>query len=168
MPARRPPDLSPGILSDTVLRLFPFENVDQTSVLQLVSYEDRNYYFVGTLQGQPTTDEFVFKISNASACLDLIEGQNDVMNYLKERGIPCSYPLASRQRDYCIVVSSSDLQFISDSAFSCCIRVFPFLQGNLLNSVKVTEQLLRCVGRFVGTLDNAFEVSDFFSADLGL
>ena len=150
----RPPEIRADILSDIVVRHFPFEKVDHTSIRQLVSYEDRNYYFVGTLEGGSTSEEFVFKVNNVSVSLELIEGQNAVMNHLKGSGVPCSSPLASRLSQYTTVISSNDLGLTTNTPESTlCIRVFSYLHGELLNSVTITEQLLRSLGMFVGRMD---------------
>ena len=159
----RPPDISAATLSEIVVRHFPFENIDHTSIRQLVSYQDRNYRFIGTIEGESSSEEFVFKVNNVHVSLELVEGQNAVMNHLKESGIACSVPLASRQSQYYTVISSNEFRFqlVADfpqSAF--CVRVFPYLRGDMLNSVEITEQVLRSLGMFVGRMDNALTVRE--------
>lgn len=94
----RPPELKTHSAASLVLAVFPFREVKERSVKQLPSYEDRNYYCRGTLDGElvgkgttgdqggpGTINEFLLKLSNSSLPLGLIEGINAVTNYLKSK-----------------------------------------------------------------------------------
>ena len=64
----RPPELESSVVAKLILAVFPFKEVEESSVKQLPSYEDRNYYLTGVSEGsadENTEGEFVLKISNS-------------------------------------------------------------------------------------------------------
>ena len=47
----RPPELESSIVAKLIPAVFPFKKVEESSVKQLPSYEDRNYYLTGVTEG---------------------------------------------------------------------------------------------------------------------
>ena len=83
--------------------VFNLEIKNDSSVKELDSYDDRNFYIQGFLQGasqhsdSPTCEEFVLKIMNHvdSNHEYLIQTQCNVMSFLRTRGHKCSSPVPS-------------------------------------------------------------------------
>ena len=115
--AGRPPELSNSAIAKLVTEYFCFEAVDESSVKQFPSYDDRNFYFRGTPQnvasteqqptpstfeqeqpGQQSKAEFVLKLNNPIfASYDVIRGLNALLNHLHAHGCSrCIRPLPSR------------------------------------------------------------------------
>ena len=84
-------------------RLFNLNITDHSSVKELDSYEDRNFYLRGSLNEESKKlassggNEYVLKISNHtdSNHEHLIQTQCDVMSFLQARGYKCSSPVPS-------------------------------------------------------------------------
>lgn len=84
-------------------RVFNLEIKNDSSVKEMDSYDDRNFYIQGFLQGasqhsdSPACEEFVLKIMNHvdSNHEYLIQTQCNVMSFLRTRGHKCSSPVPS-------------------------------------------------------------------------
>ena len=84
-------------------RLFNLNDTDHSSVKELDSYEDRNFYLRGSLNEEQKNlasfagNEYVFKIANHmdSNHEHLMQTQCDVMSFLQARGHKCSFPVPS-------------------------------------------------------------------------
>ena len=143
---------------------------------QLPSYEDRNYYFKGTLDGElvgkgisrslegpESMTEFVLKLSNSSLPYQLIEGINAVTNYLKSKAFSCPYPLTSRKGKEVEVLSENQLLAgdvgANASGVQFCVRVLVFIPGETLNSVQLTPKLAYDVGNYIGRMDAMLQVN---------
>ena len=82
----RPPDLSKLSIVKLIRHLYSYRSIDLTSPKQLVSYDDRNYYFVAHLEDGDTS-EFVFKIYNCLNNLpEVVCGVSALMSHLHSRG----------------------------------------------------------------------------------
>ena len=77
--------------------LFHLNNVDRdSSIKELDSYDDRNFYMKGKLgKSQKVPEEFVFKVLNFaySENVVLVDGYTAVMLFLKKEGFQCPCPL---------------------------------------------------------------------------
>ena len=108
-----PPSLSVDQLSTLATRLFPLAHVDVASVKDLVSYDDKNYYFRGTLEPDDVAcskeRELVFKINNAIDSPVLVGGLTSLMTFLSSRGFRVPRPLASRDGLQVKVCSAGEL-----------------------------------------------------------
>ena len=95
----RPPELESSVVAKLILAVFPFKEVEESSVKQLPSYEDRNYYLTGATNCDRDGNrggEFVLKISNSLKDMELKMGLNAVMCHLHQQGFECPQPLSSR------------------------------------------------------------------------
>lgn len=172
----RPPELEIQSAASLVLAVFPFSEVKERSVKQLPSYEDRNYYFRGTLDGElvgkgitrdqerpEAINEFLLKLSNSSLPYGLIEGINAVTNYLKSKGFSCPYPLPSRKGKEVEVLSQIQLLAgdvgANASGVQFCVRVLVFIPGETLDSVQLTPKLAYDVGNYIGRMDAMLQVN---------
>ncbi len=82
----RPPNLSNSCLVKLIHHLYSFNFIDEQSPKQLNSYDDRNFYFVGTLDDGETS-EFVIKIYNCLNNLpDIVCGVSELMTHLHNQG----------------------------------------------------------------------------------
>ena len=93
----RPPAIVvPRLLQTFVLGAFPFHSIDASSVRELDSYEDRNYYFRGNGFGGGTgAGEYVLKILNWRDSREeaVVEGLSRMVLQLKSKGKNCPYPV---------------------------------------------------------------------------
>ncbi len=77
-------------------------DVEISSVRELDSYDDRNFYFVGRpvggLASAAIGSEFVFKVHNGveSERLPFIASQNEAMRRVTRAGLACPTPVPSR------------------------------------------------------------------------
>ena len=166
MPVTKPPPLSVSTVAALVTKYFPFSKVEGGTVRELVSYDDRNYYFSGILEGDATAvQHFVFKVNCAEMTSYLVDGLNAIMSHVHSRGLSCSLPLCSRQGSQTVVLPHGDLLELTpeqsnvgqnDSVF--CIRVLAYISGECAVTVKMTPDLFFDIGAFVGNLDLALAV----------
>jgi len=174
--AGRPPVLTAHVVAELICELFPFKAVDQCSVKQLESYDDRNFYFCGDFEWETLGDgiksdsrEFVFKLSNPLvASYEVTEGLNVIMQRLNQEGFNCPLPLKGRKGWEIENVSESQLIETQTNDSVCgnerifCARVLTFIPGELMDRVNkhcLTPQLLYNIGNFVGRMDTALQVS---------
>lgn len=107
--AGRPPHLSNQDVSRVVCKYFNFTSVREDTIKGLPSYEDRNFYFVGS-GDDGKEGEFILKLSNPHGILvEELQGINDLMKHLKSRGLSLVYPLASRTGVDIIPLSCDEL-----------------------------------------------------------
>ena len=148
---------------------------------QFPSYDDRNFYFRGTLcdtivpsysekvkENELSLEEFVLKInSTAFIPWKVISSLNNVMNHLRGKGLQCPYPVTSRDGRQLEIFSESQLlknegnHGTSDKEREFGIRVLVFLPGELLDTidrVHITPKLTYETGRYIGSLDVALRV----------
>ena len=174
----RPPDLCAHAVAELICKLFPFKEVEEYSVNQLESYDDRNFYFCGDLEREFQTlgngiksdsREFVFKLSNPLlASYEVTEGLNAIMQHLNQEGFNCPLPLKGRKGSEIENVSESQLIETQRNNSVCgnerifCARVLTFIPGELMDRVNehcLTPQLLYNIGNFVGRMDTALQVT---------
>lgn len=169
-PVTRPPPLSVQTVVHHVIKYFPFRRVEEDSVKELVSYDDRNYCFRGILEGTTTgVQSFVFKVNHAEMTSDLVEGLNAIMNHVHSRGISCPVPLCSRQGSQTVALPHTDLLTwemppnVNQNENMFCARVLTYINGDCAVSVRMTPNLLYDIGAFVGNLDHVLSVSRIFN-----
>lgn len=141
---------------------FPFVSVDEDSIVEMDSYDDRNFYIEGVVeeQDQKTKGSFTLKVTNRreSANTALLEAQNDFMLYLLEGGFAAPRPLQARGGGF-IVLHSIALPNCMEGDATYAIRVFTFLQGELLVKVRQNPSLLVELGKAIGRMNIHLKVS---------
>lgn len=181
----RPPSLSSAAVAKLIKKHFYFHHVDEHSVKHLPSYDDRNYYFRGTVTTQPTATsvsssmsscgEYVLKLNNPLiASYNVLRGINDLLNHLRANGFTkCNQPLANREGgDLLKITKDKLLEYEShleskenvDKSGECTffLRVLTFIPGECLDKVDkrwLTPRLLYDVGHCVGTAEAILQVA---------
>lgn len=158
------------VVCSLVKRLYPFQDVDKTSVKQLPGYEDRNFYFKGHLEddfasySEITSQEFVFKVSHTSNSRELLEGVNEVMDHLCRKGFLCSFAISNRFGKKIAMLSDNQLSRGDPwvrTGGRCAqypVRVLIYVPGETLDPTQVTPEQAFHIGRLAGSIDKALLV----------
>lgn len=161
--AVRPPSLPSLEVLCIIKQHFPFISVKEESIKELVSYDDRNYYFCGELPTQlipqypsnqkvhiTSTNEFVLKILNRrdSADRNTTEYLTEMKKYLYSNGYNVPFPIPSNHNGSEIVtLMESDLLHKTQSCnepdkvpngsatsnHQCLARVLTYIPGVVLH-----------------------------------
>ena len=164
----RPPELEGSIVTKLVLAVFPFKEVEESSVKQLPSYEDRNYYLTGVTEdygrdGNRLEREFVLKISNSLKDIEIKMGLNAVMSHLHQQGFECPQPLSSRNGKGVEILSKKQLLAGDPGANEgegpkFCVQLLTFIPGKTMEGIPFTPRLAYEAGRYVGSVDAVLQV----------
>ena len=172
----RPPSLSPQGVVKLLKEYFPFKSVTERSVEELVSYDDRNYYFRGqflanipkTMSGHSSSEnEFVLKLLNwrDSEIRSTVEMQTEVKKFLFSKGLHVPFPVPSLNGSEIVTLSGSSL--FSYSEVSCDsqaaqyyyhARVLTYLPGKLLSDVFVSPSVMFKLGEYIGSVSREMKV----------
>lgn len=159
---KRPPALSWDTAVSLITRIFPFKDVSPTTFKELLSYDDRLYYFEGQLEGQLARKPFVLRLSNTKSGHDIVSGHNAVMLHLRAKGIQCCEPIITKLGHQLETLSEADLlQRNRGCHVSYIVRVLTYIPGELMDEVDkcfLTSQLYYDAGYFVGQMDMALQV----------
>ena len=109
----RPPYLSPSSIERFLKAYFPFRTVNRSSIKELVSYDDRNYYFQGETDpsfssSKKPGNEYVLKFLNHRFDIELVKGLIELKKYLYGRGFICPFPIPS-------VSSNSEIVIVNET-----------------------------------------------------
>ena len=171
--AGRPPPVSAQAVARLLTEFYPFRSVNQESVKPLPSYDDRNYYFRGTLEAgdvDHVQTEFVLKLGNPLfSSYDALSGTNTMLVYLQQKGIKCIHPLLSRKKQDLFELSSRELLVydgradsqVDQAGLKFIIRVMTFIPGVLFDEVDkhfLTPDLVYDIGKAVGKMDTILQV----------
>ena len=179
----RPPPLSLRAVKHVVLIHFPFKCVDESTVEEFVSYDDRNYYFRGeTLASRDSpTDEYVLKVTNRRDVPELVVGLSQITHHLHQKGYHCPHPIPTTLGSAGDMIVMNKKQLQSYESGTCgndkkangsvagmndgseeeeryAVRVLVFIPGELLINVPQNPQLLFKVGYYIGSLDRDLKV----------
>ena len=182
--AGRPPSLSSAAVAKLVKEHFYFQHIDEQSVKQLPSYDDRNFYFRGIVapelaanisSSMPSDGEYVLKLNNPLlASYDVLKGINDLLNHLRVKGFTkCNQPLAGREGgDLLKITKDKLLEYDShlepaenvDQSGKCTffLRVLTFIPGECFDKIDkncLTPRLLYDVGHCIGSAEAILQVS---------
>jgi hydroxylysine kinase len=151
---------------------FPFVSLKETAIKELNSYDDRNFYIEGVIEEQTKRESgaFMLKITNRqeSASIALLEAQNDFMLHLLEGGFAAPRPVQARNGSYIVAYSIPHPDSPGhDPVYA--IRLFTFLQGDLLAEVKQDPCLLVEVGKTIGKISIHLKVvTDTSDMNIGI
>lgn len=142
MSRARPPALSPQAIATLIKDIFPFDDIEEDSIKELVSYNDRNYYFRGNRKPsylecsfspsilkqkvfKLSPNEYVIKIMNQtiSSTREVINGLTSMKKFLYSRGLNVPYPITSLQGPELVVLTKSQVlayQTETKKQLSCC------------------------------------------------
>ncbi|XP_011403617.1 PREDICTED: hydroxylysine kinase-like [Amphimedon queenslandica] len=168
MSARSPP-LPFDRICNLLSQFYKFGTIDQSSIKEFDSWEDRNYYF------EDKTDKYVLKIMREmpSTSVDLVRGLAEVMLYLHERRIPCSWPIKALDGKPVVVLKENELinstrcetnNYLPPS-HECrvtkeqqyCVMVLTFIEGNLADECPMTSELLFNIGSCFASMDKELQ-----------
>ena len=118
------------------------------SVRQLESYLDQNFQLTDE-KGK----EFIFKIANLTEKREVLEAQNQAMEYVTKYSNSVQCPRV------CSTLSSEQISTVkSDRGNFHLVRMLTYLDGTFLADVQPQPtELLFNLGRFLGTLDKTLE-----------
>ena len=162
--AGRPPSLSNAAVAKLVKDFFPFIAVDELSVKQFPAYDDRNFYFRGTLKEAPTWErsatctkdtnpkaadsfekEYVLKLGNPLfASYEVLRGTNALLNHLYANGCTrCIRPLVGRAGADVLVIAREKLREYDNTLVlpekmvepNIHLRVVTFIPGECFDEV---------------------------------
>ena len=164
----RPPFLPACSVVGIIKDYFPFTSVQQDSIKELESYDDRNYYFRGDLPADmvpcypskqtvhiTSNNEYVLKILNHrdSAERGTIEYLTEMKKYLYSNGYNVPFPIPSKVNSGSEIVTlmESDIQrciqdgkpLLNESAYDTKqyhVRVLTFIPGVLLHDIPQSPQ----------------------------
>ena len=142
-----------------ITKVFPFHKIDPSSIKELSSYEGRNYFFRGTIEGGKTnkyrnSDEFVLKVTQLDGN-GLYEEIANVLLFLHERGFPCPQPVETKDGCVCDTVTANEMtagQTPVEESYNLC--VFVFIHGELMiNYLPKTPLLYYKYGQALGKIN---------------
>lgn len=181
--AGRPPSLGNAAIAKLVKDYFPFKSVDELSVKQFPAYDDRNFYFRGSLErpfATPTTEadskaaekEYVLKLGNPLfASYEVLKGTNALLNHLHTNGCSwCIRPLVGRDGTDVFVIAREKLCEYDNTLMlpekttepNVHLRVVTFIPGECLDEVDkhyLTPRLLYDLGHHVGSASAVMQVN---------
>ena len=175
----RPPPLSLRSIKHLVLSHFPFKGLEESSIQEFVSYDDRNYYFRGerldpeAASRDSPTGAYVLKVTNRRDVPELVAGLSEITHHLHQKGYRCPYPIPTilGSMGNMVVMNKKQLQTYENDTGSVAsmndngeedgsyaVRVLVFIPGELLIKIPQDPQLLFKVGRYIGSLDRDLQV----------
>ncbi|XP_034826232.1 hydroxylysine kinase [Maniola hyperantus] len=130
------------------------------SVLELIElngYDDKNYKIIEdpNVKNPLITDHsphgYVFKIMNSmdSQNVDVVDAQNEIMNFLITRSVTCPKPIRNVFGHLHSVENISGKNHV--------VRLLEYVPGEVLKNVPRSESLFYQLGEFVANLDNKLQ-----------
>ena len=169
MVSKIPPELSPGVASALIMKLFPVKHVSCDSFKQFPSYYDRNIYFEGIEEDSTELKPFVLKVNHFDPNIaKLAEGQSEMMLFVKKRGFMCAEPIATKAKKYLHLATEKELlggksggegREVEETEYP--VRILRYIPGEIMdkvNSSLLAPQLCHSVGNFAGRMDRALQV----------
>ena len=187
--AGRPPPLGNAAVAKLVKDYFPFKFVDELSVKQFPAYDDRNFYFRGTLEEGATPfatpiaeedpkaaknfeKEYVLKLGNPLfASHEVLKGTNVLLNHLHANGCSwCIRPLVGRDGSDVFVIAREKLREYDSTPVlpektaepNVHMRVVTFIPGECFDEVEkqyLTPRLLYDLGHHLGSASAIMQVN---------
>lgn len=138
-------------LEDVKEILLSHYNITAWEIVELNAYDDRNYWIKLSKDG---FSDCVLKVSNNldSKCLDMIEAQTDLLQYLSEKGFKCPEPLKSTSGIFFFTQKFHETQNV--------VRLFKFVPGLVLDKAPKVNQLYFEAGQEIGRLNKAMQDFD--------
>ena len=135
----RPPSLSTRAVINLIKDYFPFRHIVEDSIKELVSYDDRNYYFRGELSPSESTvipvpsrqrvhivsdNEYVLKILNRrdSSKTDTVKFLTEMKKYLYTKGLNVPFPILSLQGSEIVTMTEQTLSNYKETCSSSIVE----------------------------------------------
>ena len=133
---------------------FPFATVDEKSIREMDSYDDRNFYIEGVLDDKSgrKRKQFTLKVTNRKESEDteMLVAQNDFMLHLRAGGFAVPEPVQARNGEY--IVLHSVAHHKKDEELKYAVRLLTYLTGQLLVEVTQTPSLFFELGKTIGKM----------------
>lgn len=139
-----------------------------SSVKELDSYYDRNFYIRGTREG--IEREFVLKVCNPddSENRELLDELNAVMVQLDKSGIRCSVPQPTvseqllEMREFTATPEGCPVKRAKQESqpklYNCSVRLFGYIPGETIRNVSCNTDLCFKVGCLAAEVDKVLKV----------
>ncbi len=158
----RPPALANSSLLNIINKFYSFDSIDTNSIKHFPSYDDRNFYFVGTPTTSKECTEFVLKILNPLHSEDdVVIGISELWAHIASKGFTYSSCLNNIEGKAISFVPKSLCEEAAGSTGTYAVRVLHYVSGELFDKIEkhyITPKLLREAGAFLGKLDVALKV----------
>ena len=135
----RPPPLSTKGIVNLIRDNFSFIHIIEDSIKELVSYDDRNYYFRGELSPSESTvipvpsrqrvhivsnNEYVLKILNQrdSSKPDTVKFLTEMKKYLYTKGFNVPFPILSLQGSEIVTMTEQTLSSYKETCTSSTVK----------------------------------------------
>ena len=118
----------------------------------LVSDRDQNFRI------KSTNEVFVLKISNSMEHIDVLDMQNEAIQYIHQNNpdIELTYPIVSKAGQKIIQIEKNKLSYQ--------VRLLKYVKGGFLNDLKYDSNMLFDLGKFLACLDLALNGFDHVAA----
>lgn len=148
----KPPSQPESAIIELTAQLFDLKSPVVT-VRELNSYDDRNYQLVTA-----NREEFVLKVTNSadSGQRGLLEGQNEMMAHLEQRGFCVPLPVANRLGTTVVRNKMNGVEY--------AVRLLKFVPGIRLCEVKIDDRLLLECGEYLAKIDS--QLQSFQNVDI--
>ena len=157
MVERRPLLPSTADLLKLIYNIYPLSDVEETSVRELNSYEDRNFYFKGVLreQGEERVEEFVLKITQSND-VALVTDVITLINDVSTRCGSVKTPTPLKTRDGQMLYP----RFTGAGGCTHCVWVVRYIPGTLLYKAKrnTSPECMFKLGQSLGHVNKALKV----------
>ncbi|KAL0810682.1 hypothetical protein ABMA28_010012 [Loxostege sticticalis] len=131
--------------------------ISALELIELNGYDDKNYKIVedpnvkNPLITNPSPHGYVLKIMNSmdSQNVDVVEAQNEIMNFLATRSVTCPKPVRN------VYGHLHSIENINGKQHA--VRLLEYVPGELLKNVPLSAALFYQLGEFVANLDNKLQ-----------
>ena len=154
------PEVNAALALELLSKHFAVATVEESSVKEFVSYDDRNFFVRACLEGAASTEEFVLKVIHEkfSRNDEILVAQETVMEHLHQRGFLCPVPIRTRDG------RSHAYESLAHSLYSepprSAVRLLRFVPGQVVSGREhLSDELLFSIGRYAARMHNALEVS---------
>lgn len=122
-------------------------SINVVNIVQLNGFDDKNYRVFCA-----DKNEYVLKIMNNldSKKINFIEAQTEMMLFLKNNNVVCSYPIKNNKGDF---FSTEKLK-----SGNHVVRLLKFLPGKLLCEMAMEQKNFYEIGKYTANLDLILEV----------
>ncbi len=121
----RPPELNKVKVSFLVRKYFNFVTISEDSVKALPGYDDRNYYFEGTITSEKN-GPFIFKLFNTNhTAVSEIEGCYQIIRHLQRLGVILQVPEKSKTGGDIALITAKEMKEVRKNLQNVTMNSYP-------------------------------------------